>query len=133
MCVCVCVCVLVLLSSGTPHPRILKVLGVSEESETQWLVITELCPMGHLGNVLSSDQHRRHMTWKNRKRMAIEAASGMSHMHSPAVGIAHLDLKPQNLLVTKNYHIAIADFGGARRLEDLKSQQANVIGTPISV
>ena len=40
--------------------------------------------------------------------------STIQHIHSK--GIAHLDLKPQNILLDCDYNIKIADFGLAKEL-----------------
>jgi len=46
----------------------------------------------------------------------IDAAAGMKYLHSLEPPHIHRDLKPQNLLVTSNWRVKIADFGTAKLL-----------------
>lgn len=47
-------------------------------------------------------------------RWVLEFLRGLSYMH--AQGFIHMDLRPDNLLITANGHLKIADFGVHRRL-----------------
>jgi serine/threonine protein kinase len=38
--------------------------------------------------------------------------SGIQHLHT--MGLAHLDIKPENILIDKNYNLKLADFGFCR-------------------
>lgn len=55
---------------------------------------------------------------------------GMLYMHSK--GIAHRDMKPQNILLDKNYNIKLVDFGFACPLtgRDNSGTQKTMVGTP---
>jgi len=44
----------------------------------------------------------------------IDAADGMHYLHSSTPPYIHRDLKPQNLLVTSNMRVKIADFGTSK-------------------
>jgi len=46
----------------------------------------------------------------------VDAANGMKYLHSSSPPHVHRDLKPQNLLVTNNLHVKIADFGTSKLL-----------------
>ena len=41
--------------------------------------------------------------------IALDIARGMEYIHSQ--GVIHRDLKPENVLIDKEFHLKIADFG----------------------
>ena len=45
-------------------------------------------------------------------RIAAEVATGISFLHGN--GVMHRDVKPSNVLLDKEYHAKVADFGLAR-------------------
>ena len=62
-------------------------------------------------------------------RIAIEAASALLFLHQK--GIAHCDIKPQNLLLTSNLTVKLCDFGLSRDI--LAQGPGKVRGTPLYV
>ncbi len=61
-----------------------------------------------------------------RLRLFIALVAAISHVHDR--GLAHLDLKPSNILVDGHGHLRLADFGIARLLVD--PPRRNEVGTP---
>jgi HD-like signal output (HDOD) protein/tRNA A-37 threonylcarbamoyl transferase component Bud32 len=57
-----------------------------------------------------------------------QVLAGMAHAH--AHGVAHLDLKPSNIRVTRNDTARIMDFGTSRLLGVARSPAGAVMGTP---
>ena len=55
-------------------------------------------------------------------------ASGIDYAHS--MGIVHRDIKPDNILITKEFIPKIADFGIARILDTSSTQDSGIIGSP---
>lgn len=64
------------------------------------------------------------------RQMSREILAGVDFLHSHR--IVHRDLKPQNLLVTKDGHIKIADFGLAKTY-DFEMRLTSVVSLPSGV
>jgi serine/threonine protein kinase len=62
--------------------------------------------------------------------IAIEAADALAHAHKH--GVTHRDLKPDNLMLDREGHVRIIDFGLARFFEDEAITYAgDLVGTPM--
>lgn len=57
-----------------------------------------------------------------------EIANGIDYAHS--MGIVHRDIKPDNILITKENIPKITDFGIARILDTSSTQDSAIIGSP---
>jgi eukaryotic-like serine/threonine-protein kinase len=58
----------------------------------------------------------------------IDMATGLEHVHDS--GFMHLDFKPENVLVTRNAEVKIADFDLAQPIPKTPKKLANNPGTP---
>ena len=54
--------------------------------------------------------------WKQfeMEKMIMSLVSTLAHMQR--VGLCHRDLKPDNILLDKDYHVKICDFGEAKEI-----------------
>lgn len=86
------------------------------------VLILELAAGGELQRIFDGDQCLDEIEAKRALRQILE---GLSHLHEH--NIAHLDLKPQNLLLTVEDScddIKLCDFGVSRLLEPGKEVRA---------
>lgn len=92
---------------------------------TLWLVFEHV--ERDLASFLTACQSRK-IPPQLAKQMSREILLGVDFLHSHR--IVHRDLKPQNLLVTKDGHIKIADFGLAKTY-DFEMRLTSVVSSLI--
>jgi serine/threonine protein kinase len=106
------------------HPNIVVVYDAGEESGT-FFITMELVEGLSLQGMLDAQQ-----TFPLPRALKIvEQACGAleyAHQHN----IVHRDVKPANLMITKDDTVKITDFGTAKILRFNSTQTAQVIGTP---
>jgi serine/threonine-protein kinase len=74
-------------------------------------------------------QHGR-LTIENAIPLMVQACGGIGYAHR--AGILHCDVKPQNILITPDQRAKVTDFGIARALTSIHSdeQSSNIWGSP---
>lgn len=112
------------LSYYTNH--IVKLYEVYETS-TEMILVLEMANGGELQRVLDDEEA---IDEKQVKLMVRQILEGLTHLHDN--DIAHLDIKPQNLLLTESFpngEVKLCDFGISRRItKDCEIRE--ICGTP---
>ena len=95
--------------------------------DTYIYLIMEYCPGGDLSTFIKS---RRTIPERYVRRFVQQIACALKHLH--ASGIAHMDLKPQNILLTSvnNPSLKLADFGFAQYMREDKVSKS-LRGSPL--
>jgi len=77
----------------------------------------EYIDRGNLHDVLAADAETN-IRLNTKLRIARGVASGLSYIHNfkDNVTFCHGDLKPENVLLTRNFEVKLADFGAASLL-----------------
>jgi tetratricopeptide (TPR) repeat protein len=111
------------------HPNVLTVHEAGMDGGQPYLA-TELVDGEHLGDWLALAPREREDI------LEVFAAAGRGLMAAHRAGIVHRDFKPANVLVGRDGHVRVADFGiarGAGADEPTKANDADLLSTPLTV
>ena len=106
-------------ASALNHPNIVTIYEVSRSEDIAWIAM-ELID----GEDLRTMLHGEPMTLKSALRIAVKIAEGLSAAHER--GIAHRDLKPDNIMVSRDGFVKILDFGLAKQIRRISSNDATI-------
>uniref|UniRef100_A0A453L9W5 RING-type E3 ubiquitin transferase n=2 Tax=Aegilops tauschii subsp. strangulata TaxID=200361 RepID=A0A453L9W5_AEGTS len=97
------------------HPNLVTLIGVCREAKA---LVFEFLSNGSLENCLQGEHQREPLSWRMRIRIAADICTGLIFLHSnKPKGIAHGDLKPDNVLLDNSFVCKLADFGISRPLD----------------
>jgi serine/threonine protein kinase/Tfp pilus assembly protein PilF len=95
------------------HPNIATIHEIGEYEGTHFIAMEFID-----GVTLGGKIHQEQAELRKLLRYLQHAAEGLAKAH--AAGIVHRDLKPDNIMVTRDGHAKILDFGLAKLLESAK-------------
>jgi serine/threonine-protein kinase len=107
------------------HPNIVQVYDVGEDPEGGPFLVMEYVPGASLKQILRREGP---LVAGALVLLADEMAEALTAAH--AQGIIHRDLKPDNLLMTPDGHVKLADFGVARIPDAALTREGQFLGTP---
>uniref|UniRef100_R7W819 non-specific serine/threonine protein kinase n=1 Tax=Aegilops tauschii TaxID=37682 RepID=R7W819_AEGTA len=98
----------------TSHVNVVSLFGFCLEGSKRALIY-EYMPNGSLDKYIYSENPKEILGWERLYAIAIEIARGLEYLHhSCNTRIVHFDIKPQNILLDKDFSPKIADFGLAK-------------------
>ncbi|KAL1822431.1 hypothetical protein DCAR_0310241 [Daucus carota subsp. sativus] len=100
----------VMMLATLKHSNIVRFIGGCRKPMV-WCIVTEYAKGGSVRQFLAKRQNRA-VPLKLAVKQALDVARGMEYVH--ALGYIHRDLKSDNLLISADKSIKIADFGVAR-------------------
>ncbi|XP_021889335.1 serine/threonine-protein kinase HT1-like [Carica papaya] len=100
----------VMMLATLKHPNIVRFIGACRKPMV-WCIVTEYAKGGSVRQFLARRQNRA-VPLKLAVKQALDVARGMAYVHG--LGFIHRDLKSDNLLISGDKSIKIADFGVAR-------------------
>jgi serine/threonine protein kinase len=113
-------------AANLDHPNIVTVYDVGQDGDRHYIVMeyvdgqdlkTLIRQKGRLGVEETLD-------------IAVQVCAGVGHAHK--AGIVHCDIKPQNVLVTKDGRAKVTDFGIARALSGSGITESEMVwGSPL--
>jgi len=110
------------------HPGIVTIFDVGEEPETRapYIVMEYVEGQTLEKLLLSRDDHK--LPPEEALQLALEVAEALDCAHGQ--GVIHRDIKPANILITKQGHAKIADFGVAKLSLANATASGRIFGTP---
>ena len=105
------------------HPNVVSVFDVGTDGEREYFVMEYI-----EGITLKEIVDSKTLTWKSACSYAIQIAGAIEHAHRKS--IIHRDIKPHNIMITKDNVVKVTDFGIARAVTNSTIVRAgNVIGS----
>ncbi|XP_006643673.1 PR5-like receptor kinase [Oryza brachyantha] len=115
------------------HINLVRLVGFCAE-KSQRLLVYEYMPKGSLERWIYHQQgiDSPALDWWTRHKIITQVSKGLSYLHEECTKrIAHLDVKPQNILLDDNFNAKISDFGLCKLIDRDKSQViTRMRGTP---
>lgn len=99
-----------LSAASLSHPNIVSIYDVGNDGDAEYIVM-EFVEGITLKQYLSA---KGTLPWKEAVDSAAQICSGLEHAHKK--GIIHKDIKPENIIITKEGILKITDFGIAKAL-----------------
>ena len=110
-------------AAGLMHPNIVNVYDVGEENGIYYIVM-ELVEGITLKKYI---EKKARISVKEAISIAIQASMGIEAAHNNH--IIHRDIKPQNMLISMDGKVKVADFGIARAVSSQTMNAATVVGS----
>ncbi|KAF7027395.1 hypothetical protein CFC21_039441 [Triticum aestivum] len=111
----------------TSHVNVVSLFGFCLEGSKRALIYEYMCN-GSLDRYIYSDNPKEILGWERLYAIAIGIARGLEYLHhSCNTRIIHFDIKPQNILLDKDFCPKIADFGLAKLCRN-KESKLSMIG-----
>ena len=97
-------------AAALSHPNIAQIFEIGEDNGTHFIAMEFID-----GVTLREQIHRERTELSKLLRYLQHVAEGLAKAH--AAGIVHRDLKPDNIMITREGHAKILDFGLAKLIE----------------
>lgn len=112
------------------HINLVKLVGFCSEHKHR-LLVYEYLRNGSLDKWIFSSNPRGSLTWDAKRKIILQIAKGLAYLHEECQKkIAHLDVKPQNILLDEALNAKLSDFGLAKLIDkDLSYVMTQMRGT----
>ncbi|CAL5032183.1 unnamed protein product [Urochloa decumbens] len=113
------------------HINLVRLIGFCAEKSYRLLVF-EYIPRGSLDQWIYPRDKFVPLDWLTRCKIITDIARGLSYLHEDCrQRIAHLDIKPQNILLDDNFNAKLSDFGLSKLIDRGESYvMTRMRGTP---
>ena len=115
-------------AGGLSHPGIVTIFDVGEEPGSRLpYIVMEYVEGRPLSKILGASENRK-LPLGPALQLAQEIAEALHYAHGR--GVIHRDIKPANILVTREGHAKIADFGIAKLSQSQLTLPGRALGSP---
>lgn len=116
---------------GIHHINLVKLIGFCAEKSHK-LLVYEYMSRGSLDKWIYYKNSNAPLDWHTRRRIITDIGRGLSYLHEDCKQrIAHLDIKPQNILLDDNFNAKVSDFGLCKLINRDESRvMTRMRGTP---
>jgi len=97
-------------AAALSHPNIAQIFEIGDDDQTHFIAMEFID-----GATLREKIHQERSELRKLLRYLQHVAEGLAKAH--AAGIVHRDLKPDNIMITRDGHAKILDFGLAKLIE----------------
>ncbi|XP_023905030.2 G-type lectin S-receptor-like serine/threonine-protein kinase SD2-5 [Quercus suber] len=113
------------------HFNLVRLIGFCAQRSHR-LLVYEYMSNGSLDKWIFHKNHEFNLDWHRRKKIILDIAKGLTYLHEDCdKKIAHLDVKPENILLDENFNAKVADFGLSKLIDRDQSQVVTIMrGTP---
>ncbi|CAO2175015.1 unnamed protein product [Urochloa humidicola] len=113
------------------HINLVRLIGFCTEKAHR-LLVYEYMPRGSLDKWIYYGDDKAPLDWQTQRKIITGITKGLSYLHEDCrQRIAHLDIKPQNILLDENFDAKIADFGLSKLIDrDQSRVVTRMRGTP---
>ncbi|KAM7492367.1 hypothetical protein LguiA_035288 [Lonicera macranthoides] len=110
------------------HLNLVRLIGYCVEGSL--FLVYEFIENGNLSQHLRGSE-RDPLPWATRVQIALDSARGLEYIHEHTVPVyIHRDIKSANILIDKNFHAKVADFGLTKLTEvGSTSMPTRLVGT----
>ena len=112
------------LAGKLSHPAIISIYDVGEDYELTYMAM-ELLEGKDLENFC---QKETLLPLRKVLDIIAETAEALDYAHSQ--GVIHRDIKPGNIMLLKNEHVKVTDFGIAKAVSSSQTKTGIILGTP---
>lgn len=109
--------------AGLSHPNVVGVYDVGNDGDIQFIVL-ELVEGISLKKYI---EKKGYLPYKEALSIAIQVANGMEAAH--AHHIVHRDIKPQNIIISKEGKVKVTDFGIAKASSSTTTVSTSAMGS----
>jgi eukaryotic-like serine/threonine-protein kinase len=115
----------VLLAQSIVHKNVVRIFDIGEDGATKFITMDFI----EGGDLKSLIKEKGKLPPAEAAGILRQVCQGLEAAH--AAGVVHRDLKPQNIMIEKDGHIVVMDFGIARSGESRGATQTGAfLGTP---
>ncbi|BBN00463.1 hypothetical protein MPTK1_1g29440 [Marchantia polymorpha subsp. ruderalis] len=101
--------------TGIKHRNLIQLLGCCVREKQQRMLVYEFAENRSLAEALWGLEKLFVLSWEQRFKICVGIARGLAYLHEELQPkMIHRDIKPQNILLDKDYNAKIADFGLVR-------------------